>query len=256
MKKIIYSSPFDPKEIERETTQRLLRTGIISLIIVAITLWGSIKLFPLTTTLQSATEAGEAAKQVDWSLLEGIASLATVSLIIGGLAFAFTEYVQTTIQQRRESAEASFNIYKEVYDKLMNPEATAARRWIILNLPTRQDGEEDEAWLKRTRAALNERPKGWKGERPPGTDYLKDALNTFDFIGFVAKHYWNMDYALVSWMSPSVVKVWERISLYVNDEAERRHEPDFYIAAREFGQHCVEWRKEHYPQSIVIRDGT
>jgi hypothetical protein len=176
--------------------------------------------------------------------------------VIGGLAFAFTEYVQTTIQQRRESAEASFNIYKEVYDKLMNPEATAARRWIILNLPTRQNGEDDGAWLKRTTAALNERPKGWKGERPPGSDHLKEVLNTFDFIGFVAKHYWNMDYALVSWMSPSVAKVWERISLYVNDEAIRRHEPDFYEAAREFGGHCVEWRKEHYPQSIVIRDAT
>jgi hypothetical protein len=103
---------------------------------------------------------------------------------------------------------------------------------------------------------LNKRPRGWKGERPPGKEYLKEVLNTLDFLGFVAKHYWNMGNELVTWMSPPVAKVWERIYLYVKQEAERRNEPDFYESASEFGQYCVDWRNKHYPKSNVIKDAT
>jgi ABC-type multidrug transport system fused ATPase/permease subunit len=256
MKNNPYSNAFDPKQIEWETRNRLMRTGLISASVVVFILILSIVAFPLTTRLRETYPIGEAEKEVNWSLLEGISSLITVALVIGGVAFAFTEYIQSTVQQRRESAEAAFNIYKEVYEKLMNPEATAARRWLILNLPVRQPREDDQSFLQRTTQALNKMPEGYTGERPPGLDHLKDVLNTFDFIGFVAKHYWNMDQALVSWMSPSVTKVWERISLYVEDEAKRRNEPDFYQAAREFGRSCVQWREEHYPKSNIISAGT
>jgi hypothetical protein len=66
-------------------------------------------------------------------------------------------------------------VNKYVPEVKMNPEATAARRWIILNLPTRQSGEDDGVWLKRTIDALNKCPRGWKGERPPGKDSLKEV---------------------------------------------------------------------------------
>jgi len=131
-----------------------------------------------------------------------------------------------------------------------------ARRWIILNLPTRQEHEDDQAWLGRTIAALDERPEEREDGRPPGRDYLKEVLNTFDFIGFVAQHYWKMENELVTWMSPPVAKVWERIHLYVEYEAKQRNEPDFYESAREFGKYCVEWRDKRYPKSNVISDAT
>jgi hypothetical protein len=252
MEKIKYTSRFDPKQIRRETIGRLIPMGLISLAVVILIFFGALYLFPYTTSLPDEART----KPIYWGNLEGFASLITMSLVIGGLAFAFTEYLQTTIQQRRESAEASFNIYKEVYDKIMNPEAMATRRWIILNLPTRENQEDDQAWLKRTIAALDKRPKGWESDRPPGRDHLKDVLNTLDFLGFVGKHYWNMENELVTWISPSVAKVWERIYLYVEDEANRRGEPDFYESAREFGQYCVEWRNEHYPKSTIINNAT
>ena len=248
-----YSSPFDPKQIERNTKTRLWRTGILSILVfIVVLLLILLVLFPLTTYLPDKTRA----KEINWNLLEGIASLITVALVIGGLAFAFFEYIQTAVQQSRENAETSFNIYKEVYYRIMNPKAMDARRWIILNLPTRNAQEDDQDWLKRTTAALNKRPRGWKGERPPGKEYLKEVLNTLDFLGFVAKHYWNMGNELVTWMSPPVAKVWERIYLYVKQEAERRNEPDFYESASEFGQYCVDWRNKHYPKSNVINDAT
>ena len=248
-----FSNPFDPKQIEQKTKARLLRTSLISLIVFFAVLLLILRfLFPLTTYLPDSNPGGE----INWPLLEGIASLITVSLVIGGLAFAFIEYVQTAVQQSRENAETSFNMYKEIYYKLMTSEAVEARRWIILNLPTKQDHEDDQAWLRRTIDALDKLPQGQEGGRPPGRDYLKEVLNTFDFIGFVAKHYWNMDNELVTWMSPPVAKVWERIHLFVEHEAKLRNEPDFYESACEFGQYCLEWRNAHYPPSTIISDGT
>ncbi len=255
MEKLKYDSRFDPKQIKRETIIRMVITGLISFSIVIALFYIGLKVFPYSIRLQSAAGEDELTK-VDWSLLEGFSSFFTMCLVIGGLTFAAAEYYQSTVQQRRESAQASFSIYKEVYEKLMTPDATAARRWIILNLPVRHNQEDDQSWLQRTTAALNKCPEGWKGERRPGKDCLKEVLNTLDFLGFVAKHYWNMEDELVTWMSPSVAKVWERIYLYVNDEAKRRNEPDFYESAREFGQHCVEWRNKNYPKSNVIKDGT
>ena len=247
-----YSSPFDPKQIERKTKSRLLRTSILSVFVfIVVLLLLLLVLFPLTIYLPEKRGPG----LINWTLLEGMASLVTVSLVIGGLAFAFIEYVQTAIQQSRENAETSFNMYKEIYYKLMNPEAVEARRWIITNLPTKNDLD-DETWLKQTIAALDKIPRGWKGERPPGRDHLKEVLNTFDFIGFVAKHYWNMENELVTWMSPPVAKVWDRIYLYVEYEAKQRNERDFYESAREFGHYCLEWRNERFPQSNVIKDAT
>jgi len=248
-----YSSPFDPKQIERKTKSRLLMTSVLSVFVfIVVLLLLLLVLFPLTIYLPERRGPG----LINWNLLEGMASLVTVSLVIGGLAFAFIEYVQTAIQQSRENAETSFNMYKEIYYRLMNPEAVEARRWIIMNLPAKKDLD-NEIWLKQTVVALDNIPRGWKSERPPGRDHLKEVLNTFDFIGFVAKHYWNMENELVTWMSPPVAKVWERIWFYVEDEADRRGEPDFYQSAREFGQYCVEWRiKQNLPQANVIQDAT
>jgi hypothetical protein len=247
-----FANPFDPKQIEQKTKARLLRTSILSIaVFIAVLLFILLVLFPLTTYLPDKLGT----ENIKWNLLEGVASLITVSLVIGGLAFAFFEYVQTAIQQSRENAETSFNMYKEVYYKLMNPEAVEARRWIIINLPPKKDLD-DDTWLKQTIAALDKTPRGWKDERPPGRDYLKEVLNTLDFIGFVARHYWNMENELVTWMSPPVAKVWERIYLYVEHEAKQRNEPDFYESAREFGQHCLEWRNTRYPKSNVIKGAT
>jgi hypothetical protein len=42
----------------------------------------------------------------------------------------------------------------------------------------------------------------------------------------------------------------------VEDEAKRRNEPDFYQAAREFGQNCIAWREKRYPKSNIVSTGT
>jgi len=256
-KEITPAESFNPEKIRAKTTRGIIGMGIVSLMFsIAVFLLGLV-LFPLTSTLPDSVGVGANARQLNWNMLEGIASLATLSLVVGGLVFAFIDYVQNAIQRKRDDAEASFNIYKEVYDRLMNSEALAARRWVILNLPTLEDvGSDKKIWLDSINIQVNKIPRGWKSERPPGKEYIKEILNTFDFIGFVAKHYWNMENELVMWMSPSIAKVWERIEFYVEEEAKQRDEPDYYESAREFGKYCVEWRNKTYPKSNIIKNAT
>lgn len=256
-REINLAESFNPKKIRNRTTAGAITAGVASLGFVAATFWIGLYLFPLSTMLPETFGLGENMRQVNWSALDGIASLATLSLVVGGIVFALIDYVQNAIQRKREDAETSFNIYKELYDRLMNSEALTARRWVIVNLPTLEDvGNDKKVWLDRINAQVNKKTRGWKGKRPPGKEYIKEILNAFDFIGFVAKHYWNMENELVVWMSPSIAKVWERIELYVEEEARQRNEPDYYKSAREFGKYCVEWRHKNYPKSRIINNAT
>jgi len=248
---------FNPHRIRNQTRLAAFRGGFIALVVSIIFFVLSLYIFRYTSLLPDTNQVGESAKQIKWDILDGIASLATFSLVVGGIVFAFIDHIQNAVQRKREEAQASFNIYKEVCDRLMNPEALAARRWVILNLPILEDvGNDKKVWLDRVNTQVNKKPRGWKSERPPGKEYIKDILNTFDFLGFVAKYYWNMENELVMWMSPSIAKVWERIELYVEEEARRRNEPDYYESAREFGKYCVEWRQKKYPKSSIIKNAT
>lgn len=241
---------FDVGRIRRATVGRLLLLGLLSLVaavgIFAVVLW----LFPETAKLPGARTSA------DWESLGDIANLITLSLVVGGGVFVFVEYINNEIQQRRESAETSFNIYRELFQRLTNPEDTAARRWIIQNIQPCGTSQPSEEWLGQTRTKLISTTEGWNADTPIGQFYLKQVLNTFDFIGFVAGNYWNMEDELVEWMSAPIAKVWERIGPYVENEASERNEPDFYKSAREFGEYCVKWRRDHYPKSVIIGDAT
>jgi hypothetical protein len=250
------SKKYDPRQIRRETTRRLLWAGLASLVMAALAFVAVFAFFPRTAFLPQQAGQGETARPVNWEMLDGVTGVITLSLLAGGLVFALVEYFPNEIQQRREAALASFEIYKQVFDRLMQPEAVAARRWVLQHVPLPSGTEDEQAWLARCQKILDTIPRGWKGERPPGRESLKNVLNTFDFIGFVAEHYWDMENELVEWFSPSIAKVWERVAPVVESEAELRSEPDFYRSARDFGTHCVAWRKAHYPQSNIIQDAT
>jgi hypothetical protein len=248
---------FDPAQVKKKVSATLLRAGAISILIIVGVFVGAILLFPLTRFLPDAAGSGDLAQRVDWGLLEGITGLATLCLVIGGLVFAYIEYRRSAIQESRESAQSSFHIYQEMYDKLTDTEATGARRWIILNLPTLEDmGGDRDAWLARTTELLNGRTEGNTEMRPPGQEHLKHILNVFDFIGFVDNHYWTFEEELVEWMNPVVAKVWERVHHYVEAEAERRQEPDYYQAARELGNQCLQWRVDRGWKSVIVKDAT
>jgi hypothetical protein len=167
---------------------------VISLGIVVLTFWLGLRFFPLSSQLPGTIQVGASVKQINWNNPGSITSLLTTSLLLGGLVFVFMENIQSAIQKKLENAEISYNIYKDVYDRLMHPDAQAARRWVIQNIPTLDDtGNDKDAWVNLVNMRLDDVPPGWNSERPPGREKLKYVLNTLDVIGFVARHYWSME---------------------------------------------------------------
>jgi hypothetical protein len=235
----------EAKLIRRVIIRRLAWSALIAIGVFVLALL----LFYLTPVLPNGPH------RLDWSLLEGFISLLSLALVLGGSVFALREYISNEIQQQKDEKKVAFDVYQVIFDRLMNPEDTAARRWIILNVPVLPPGEDQAAWVKEVRAKIHEWPEDWQGETSPGQTYLKRVLNTLDFVGFVAEHYWDMwrtDDELVQWMSSPITKVWERIGPYVEYEADERNEPDFYQAARMLSQYCLQWRRAHRPVSRIV----
>jgi hypothetical protein len=249
---------YDPKQIKRRTRATLLWTSVVSFALVVCIFVIAILLFPrLFRILPDTIPYGESEKEIKWGLLEGFAGLAALSLSIGSIILTISASRRNEMQERLALSQSSFNIYKEMYEQLTDPNSTAARRWIIVNLEPFDDKKDvKDAWLARTKERLDHRPDGWTEPRPPGREHLKRVLNMMDFIGFVSENYWAIEGELVDWMNPVIAKIWERIALQVENEAERRGEPDYYQAARKLGKDCLDWRKRKGLTSTIIKDGT
>jgi hypothetical protein len=201
-----------------------------------------------------------------WSVLEGVMGLLTVALLMGGGLFALAEYIegeearriaeaeQQQAEEERMRAEEermkaeqerikqqSFSLYTSLVERLMNNDEIEIRRWIIRAVPILTPDSDYEAWIAEVRTVLFRNPDS---SSPPnhGQKCVKSVLNTFDYLGFVALNYWELDAPLLDWLYPMVSKVWERIGPYVEEEARRRHEPNYYQWARKFGERCLEWR--------------
>lgn len=248
---------FNPKRIQFLTTVWAVVPGVIAVGATLCFFLFCLLIFPLTTFVPNLLPVKPNPAPIQWDFLGSMTSLATFALILGGLVFAFIDYVQNAVKRKREESESSFGIYKEMYDRLMSSNAVEARRWVIMNLPTLEKMNNDrDAWLAYIKNKIEEIPTGSISDRAPGKDYVKQILNDFDFIGFVNKNYWKMESELVEWMSSPVAKTWERIYPYVEEEAKTRNEPDYYESAREFGNYCVEWRRKNRPPSTVIPNAT
>lgn len=257
LKKLRYKEGFNPLRIRIITMLLAVVPVFVAMAATAAVFKYGLDYFPRTTLLPTEYQIGEEVKEINWDFLGSITSLATLALIVGGLVFAFIDYVQGAVQRKREESESSFTMYQVMYDRLMNPDSVAARRWVIVNLSTLEKMNNDkDAWRAHVKSKINAIPPNSTSDRAPGKDYVKHILNDFDFIGFVNKNYWKMEKELVNWMSSPVAKVWERIYLYVEEEADERQERDYYESAREFGYQCMKWRRENHLQSEVIDNAT
>jgi hypothetical protein len=258
LKKLRYREGFNPLRIRIITMLLAIVPVFVAMAATLAVFKYGLDYFPRTTLLPTEYQVGPEAKEINWDFLGSITSLATLALIVGGLVFAFIDYVQGAVQRKREESESSFTMYQVMYDRLMNSESIEARRWVIVNLKSLDQMNNDrDAWFTYNKSMIDAVPADSKTGRAPGKDFVKRILNDFDFIGFVDKNYWKMEGELAEWMSSPVAKVWERVSAYVEKEADLRKEPDYYISARDFAKYCVKWRnKQNRPQPEVIENGT
>jgi hypothetical protein len=187
----------------------------------------------------------------NWSLLEGFASVISLSLLAGGLVFAATEYIGAENAKQaekeaeeRDKAKLSYDIYKSIFDKLTDPDQEAARRWILSNIEIKKEAEDLAAWYEKTHAKIMSVETGNTSSLPEGQKAVKMTLNFFDYIGFIASHYWKVEGDTLDWISAPVAKVWRRIGPYVLYVRTLRHTTDYYLSAEYVGNLCVKWRQD------------
>ena len=221
---------------------QLVISVVLAFAFLALILW----VFP-----PLATAVGVTANPDVWGVLDGFASLATLAVLFGGGIFALGEYIESESNRKENAAQVSFSLFQQIFDQLMHPDEIAARRWILQHVPSRDRFDTEDAWLLAIRDVL------FEGEAPgvtaEGHRCVKQVLNTFDYIGFVARNYWDLEGPLIEWMCPPVTKVWERIGPYIEEEARRRNEPDYYKWARFFGLYCIEWRRnQDFPRPNYV----
>jgi hypothetical protein len=87
---------------------------------------------------------------------------------------------------------------------------------------------------------------------PLGQAHVKNVLNSFDHLGFLLQQDWVTDDPVIQWVSPMVVKVWERLGPYVAYEMQRRKEPDYYQAAQLLAKRCQDWRIAQMPDAEIV----
>jgi hypothetical protein len=136
----------------------------------------------------------------------------------------------------RELSEISNTRYMEVADRLFeelnSEENIEARRWVFHHLPA--DPQE-----------------GIPSMSPAGRAAVKRVLNSLDRVAFLTQSGWIDEDLVMPWMNPMIVKVWTKISPYVEYERQRRHEPDYYQGASALAERCQAWRKENVPNAEI-----
>ena len=178
-------------------------------------------------------------RPLDWNLLGGFTSMISLAVVAGGITFAGVEYVSKENAKVREKARLSYDIYQAIFEKLTAPEQEAARRWILTNIEAKKDDEGIADWYQKTQAKIMDRSSGDEKGLPEGHAAVKMTLNCFDYIGFIANHYWETDNASLDWISPPIAKVWKILGPYVAYVRTLKGVSDYYESAEAFGQLCI-----------------
>jgi hypothetical protein len=228
--------PEQPRNNNQNILRKLMLIGLGSIVIALLGYFLIVNLFP--------SFSRNASGEVNWNLLEGFASVLSLALLAGGLTFALTEYISTENAKQTEKAKLSYDIYKAIFDKLTAPEQEAARRWILSNITIKKDDEDITVWYKQTHAKIMKTTRGNKDGLPDGQEAVKITLNCFDYIGFIAVHYWDIEDDSLDWISAPIVKVWRRIGPYVEHVRTLRSSNEYYISAEHIGRLCIKWRQD------------
>ena len=162
---------------------------------------------------------------VEYDLWTMIESLSTALAVVVAIVGAFLAYRDTASDRHR-------GVVDSLFQEMNSDESIAARRLIYQELPRFSEPVVEELTLDQ-RAAI------------------KHTLNTLDRAGFMIQSNWIPARVILPWISPMVVKLWDKLEPYVDHEANRKNEPDYYEAVRELARLCIAWRKKHVPEAKV-----
>ena len=154
-----------------------------------------------------------------WAMTEALATAVAAAALLGGAILAYRELSEASATRHIEVAD-------RLFDELNDPASIAARRRVFQELPDNPAAGS---------ALLTDEDR----------DAIKHVLNSLDRVAFLTQAGWIPDDIIMPWMSPMILKSWIKLKPWVDYEADRRHEPDYYRQVRALGERCVTWRKTH-----------
>ena len=256
-----------PTILEKRVRRNIIRNIILGALLGALGFFLLIVLFLRLSKLYIGS--------IRWDLLEGFSSLMNLVLLISVSSFGLSQFYsserkstaerleqerQEQERQEREKArekfeinKLSYEIYQAVFARIADPEQEAARRWILINMDAPVDGEDLAEWYER----VNEKVMAadGTGDVAEGQEAIKLTLNAFDYIGFIADHYWKMDDDALGWISAPIAKVWERLGPYVDQVQKLRGVDDYYLSAQYIGKLCIEWRASRgFAKETIVKN--
>jgi hypothetical protein len=160
-----------------------------------------------------------------WAMTEALSTAVAAAAVLSAGFIAYRELKAQDISRYIEVAD-------RLYSELNSPENIKARRRVFMNLP-----EDPEDGIQ----SLDE----------DGRQAIKQVLNSLDRVAFLTREGWIPEEMVMPWMNPMIVKAWTKLESYVDYESKRRHEPDYYQAAREIAQKCIRWRKANVTEAGI-----
>jgi hypothetical protein len=158
-----------------------------------------------------------------WAMTEALSTAVAAAAVLGAGYVAYRELDEIANSRHMEVAD-------RLFEELNSPENVDARRWVFQNLP-----DDPQA--------------GIPSLSSDGRHQVKKVLNSLDRVAFLTQSGWIPDDLIMPWMNPMIVKAWAKLEPYVDHEAERRNEPDYYLHARQLADRCRAWRKTHLPSA-------
>jgi len=154
-----------------------------------------------------------------WAMTEALATAVTAVTVIGAGFLAYRELDEASSSRHLAVAD-------RLFEELNAAENVAARRWVFQHLPPDPASGQTE---------LTDQDH----------DTVKRVLNSLDRVAFLTQRGWIPEDMVMPWMSPMILKAWIKLKPWVDYEAGRRHEPDYYRQVRALAERCLSWRKAH-----------
>jgi hypothetical protein len=151
-------------------------------------------------------------------------------LTLVGFALGIGTGLMALIELAESTDSRNMGIYQDIYERFMSQQQSNYRR-ILYMMPVSTD-------VRETVEALRNDPDRYIA--------FKETLNLIDYVGFLVNQDWVTAEEVIGWVSPIVVKVWEKIGPIVEFEAAQRpEEPDYYDGARNLAPRCERWRNQN-----------
>ena len=153
---------------------------------------------------------------------------------LGTFAFALGAGLLVIVELNEMTDSRNLAIYQDIYEKFMTDDAIQARKYIYMKIPTSADNQVMiDAVLGDEEAKFN----------------VKQVLNLLDYFGFLIDQDWVTGENMIGWVSPIVVKNWDKIEPVVVYECSLRpEEPDYYASAIKLAKMCRIWRDKNFPK--------